>query len=1367
MCDVRIVKVCGVVLMAAMVAPANAGQNTALAPAPQLPPPSAILAKPSFAATPSELRSEVTRILALDARYREADVTLIADESRLTFDAQGRVDNKHRMVFIVNTQVGAENWGTVSAGYSPFYQDKPTMRIRVIARDNTVTELDPKLIVDRPDVEESANIFSDSRKLDAPLPRLVPGAIVEEEFSYHDREPMLAAGTTRAFGIGRDMPVYQEIVSLNAPSSLRLKVTPRGFAKAPVPQVRTAGVRSESTYVFAPSFAQPDYQYNAPSDVYQYPMLHVSTAPTWAAVAADYRKLVEPKINAPGLVIPSTIKAATEIATVQNLIAWLHARVRYTGIEFGDAAFIPWTPAETLARGFGDCKDTAALLVAGLRSVGIKADLAVLNTGPGLDIERAAPGMGRFDHAIVRAVVGGKPLWIDGTEDMLPAGILPTRDQGRLAMVVAADTKDLELTPVSGFADTVIHEVRDYAVGLDGAANAVETTTETGVMFDNMRRWALNSKRDEILKNLKEYVQSSYDGDVQNFHADNAADVGSKFTFVIDVNDARRVYVGRSKIDAYLYASAALNELPKALRSSDDELDDEAKRRTLDFVVPMMHRKVVENRIAVPESFELPTLVPRTEIPLGAFSLIATRRLEGRVVVVTYTCETSKLRLTPDEFRQTRKAVRAQFDADSEHIIIQEQSAALIATGKFQAAVQEAQRQIALAPNQSVGYGRLAAAYREAGMGKAAWRAAREGTVKDPTNGDAYTLLAFALLHDEIGRYRGPGFDRAGAIKAYRRALELTPTHLGAHEGLGLTLRIDVEGRLSSSVAELREAVVHLAKAQEIEDNSEHASLIAAAQLAAGDFAASEQSAAKISDVVARAAAQIAAVGMREGEAAALRRLDNANLGNQRNDALDAAAIIALRLRAYPLATALRNAYKGTPPAGYALTPKLRKHEVREFDLKSPVTLGLGCNLETVGVALLPCRLRYRANKGSAEKRLQTARAARSEWLVAMSDAAILDLFVGILNITATGDGATGWRMEIGAAGKKGVMYAVLDGGTVVGIGDTAAPGGVGLHALALLKKGDSDSARRLLTWLAADLVGSKAALAEQFIELWQTQQARAAGAALDKNFLEFAAAIVALLQSDDLKVNLTDIFKRCAAQIDRAAERCEAYRRIAAAQVFDVATLETTERAQLAKSPSEDNKLNVVRVLLLARKFADANKLLDEVLTQSPRSLPALRTRMGVRMSSKATAAERDTAFDAVVTHPDATPDDLNNVAWARLFYDQGQAAALALGQRIEKQMAKLPAHIANTMAAIAAESNDASLAWHYFVLSRKAKAEMAPLEDSDWYVLGRIREAYGLRDDAIAAYRMVPPVTEPHDAPMAYDFAQRGLVRLKAATK
>ena len=86
---------------------------------------------------------------------------------------------------------------------------------------------------------------------------------------------------------------------------------------------------------------------------------------------------------------------------IRRLVAALHKNVRYTGVEFGEDSIVPQFPSETLKRKYGDCKDKAALLVTMLRAVNIPANLALLSTGPGQDINPELPGMGMFDHAIV------------------------------------------------------------------------------------------------------------------------------------------------------------------------------------------------------------------------------------------------------------------------------------------------------------------------------------------------------------------------------------------------------------------------------------------------------------------------------------------------------------------------------------------------------------------------------------------------------------------------------------------------------------------------------------------------------------------------------------------------------------------------------------------------------------------------------------------------------------------------------------------------------------------------------------------------------------------------------------------------------
>ena len=84
-----------------------------------------------------------------------------------------------------------------------------------------------------------------------------------------------------------------------------------------------------------------------------------------------------------------------------------------------------------------------------LRSAGISATLALLQTGPGRDVNAALPGMGMFDHAIVYVPASGSDadLWIDATAQYSEVGTLPWMDYGRWALVVSEKTESLQQIP--------------------------------------------------------------------------------------------------------------------------------------------------------------------------------------------------------------------------------------------------------------------------------------------------------------------------------------------------------------------------------------------------------------------------------------------------------------------------------------------------------------------------------------------------------------------------------------------------------------------------------------------------------------------------------------------------------------------------------------------------------------------------------------------------------------------------------------------------------------------------------------------------------------------------------------------------------
>jgi len=144
----------------------------------------------------------------------DAGVVVLLDEQRYAFDATGSATLTEHLVYRVAIDSGVEHWSTVEALWAPWYQDKPTIQARVIARDGSVHELDARALSETPAPEESLDIFSDNRVLHAPLPGVGVGSVVEQVITYKDNNPMIASGRTGRFFFGRGVPVHRARVGL-------------------------------------------------------------------------------------------------------------------------------------------------------------------------------------------------------------------------------------------------------------------------------------------------------------------------------------------------------------------------------------------------------------------------------------------------------------------------------------------------------------------------------------------------------------------------------------------------------------------------------------------------------------------------------------------------------------------------------------------------------------------------------------------------------------------------------------------------------------------------------------------------------------------------------------------------------------------------------------------------------------------------------------------------------------------------------------------------------------------------------------------------------------------------------------------------
>ncbi len=135
--------------------------------------------------------------------------------------------------------------------------------------------------------------------------------------------------------------------------------------------------------------------------------------------------------NSPIRAEAGKIAAASEdpAVRVEAALALVQDRIRYVYVGLDGGNYRPAGADDTWTRRFGDCKAKTVLLLALLRQLGIQGEAVLVSSNGGDGTDQHLPSPQVFDHVLVRAVVGGKIVWLDGTRlgDHKLAAIDPPR----------------------------------------------------------------------------------------------------------------------------------------------------------------------------------------------------------------------------------------------------------------------------------------------------------------------------------------------------------------------------------------------------------------------------------------------------------------------------------------------------------------------------------------------------------------------------------------------------------------------------------------------------------------------------------------------------------------------------------------------------------------------------------------------------------------------------------------------------------------------------------------------------------------------------------------------------------------------------
>ena len=1085
--------------------PGNAGAGAAAAPGGP-----AATAGPEpwetapFSADPAAVARAAARFSGHDG---EPVVVLLSDQ-RYSLDAAGRETYTQRLVYRILSTGADGSWSTVERSWAPWHQARPEVRARVITPEGVAHALDPGVLTESGEVQDGPDMFGDGRVLLGPLPATGPGAVVEQEVTVRDTAPFFDSGIVEVADVAASVSVHHVHIVLEAPAA-----TPLRYVTRLLPAVRPR----EETYAAgaaATGAAEPggpwrrltfDYRDLTPDDaaepglppeVPRSPYLAFSTGRSWSEVARRYSEIVDQAIR--GADLSPLIRAAggpgpSQLETMNRLLGRL-GEIRYTGVELGQGGIVPRTPAETLRRKFGDCKDKAVLLIAALRALDIPAYAALLNAGDDeQDVEQELPGFGGFNHAIV--VVPGTPsIWIDPTDRFARAGELPTDDQGRLALIASPTATALTRTPEAEAAENRVVKTLEFFLADLGTARAVETDEYSGAVERDLRAFYLSEDPEALRDAVSDYMRKTYLAkDLGAYDHGNPLDLAHPFRLHFEARETKRAVTNEKGAAVAIQLSALLDQLPEELTSQDRDKPAQARLADYYFSRPITAEAVY--RIAPPPGFAPQPLPANRVRHLGTATLAEDYAAgAGGQVTVTLRLESGKRRIKPGEFDQLRNAVREIAAARPVMVQFAQVGEADLAAGRIREAIAEFQREAAAAPAKALPHCRLARALLAGGMGEAARREAERATRLEPRSAAAQRTLAWVLQHDALGRRFGAGFDRAGAIAAYRRAKELDAEDEATGADLAILLEHDAQGRryaagsdLGAAIAEYQQLRANL-KSRAMDDN------LLIALLRAGRFAEVQALAAEIEETPARNALRLAALAATAGPEAAVRDVerriwDPAALVA----ALDAAAQELVAARRYGEASALlARAGQQSPDAAAFLARadalrRARRHEEVALPAGEPASAVKRFLLAALAEPPATDRMLALLSRGLADSLTPAARRdlveAPARGLRSprtsphgqdLSADVRQDLVLAAWRDAVAGDDQLGYRVEIssavGESTARSAFFVVRENGEyrIAGLGDV--PATLGFEALRRTGAHDLRGAGRWLDWAREEL---------------------------------------------------------------------------------------------------------------------------------------------------------------------------------------------------------------------------------------------------------------------------------------------------------
>lgn len=201
---------------------------------------------------------------------------------------------------------------------------------------------------------------------------------------------------------------------------------------------------------------------------------------------------------------------------ITRLYEYMQKNTRYISIQLGIGGWQPFDAKYVATKGYGDCKALTNYMYSILKEAGITSYYSLIKAGRNAGYITDDFPSSQFNHVILCVPLQKDTIWLECTDQSLPAGYLSGFTSDRFALLVKEEGSTLVRTPKYGIKENI--QIRKIKADLDEQSELQfhSVTSYQAMQQDELQMTINNFPRDK----LKELLHEEFDFatyDISNF----------------------------------------------------------------------------------------------------------------------------------------------------------------------------------------------------------------------------------------------------------------------------------------------------------------------------------------------------------------------------------------------------------------------------------------------------------------------------------------------------------------------------------------------------------------------------------------------------------------------------------------------------------------------------------------------------------------------------------------------------------------------------------------------------------------------------------------------------------------------------------